>query len=212
LKNRFNDRLSTNVDSRPATQLKVRLIYCALSGFGQTGPCRERAGHDLTYLAMSGMLSLTGTAETPIIPFPPICDYAAGKQATTTILAALLRRGRTGQGAFIDVSLFEMTLSWQSFPLAAANRQGQAFARGRDLLTGGAACYQIYCTADQRFVALGAIEEKFWREFCLTVKRPDWISRQQEPLPQTQLISEVRELFASAPLDTWCQRFAQTDC
>jgi crotonobetainyl-CoA:carnitine CoA-transferase CaiB-like acyl-CoA transferase len=193
-------------------EINSRLIHCALSGFGQTGPCRQRAGHDLTYLAMSGMLSLTGTAETPVIPFPPICDYAAGKQAATAILAALLRRERSGKGTFIDVSLFEMALSWQSFALTAAARPGQAFARGRDLLTGGAACYRIYRTADERFVALGAIEEKFWRRFCTAVDRPDWITRRQEPLPQTQLIAEVRELFGRAPLAVWQQRFAVVDC
>jgi len=193
-------------------KLNPRLIHCALSGFGQTGPCRERAGHDLTYLAMSGMLSLTGTAETPVIPFPPICDYAAGKQAATTILAALLRRERSGNGTFIDVSLFEMALSWQSFALAAAERPGEAFARGQNLLTGGAACYQIYRTADGRFVALGAIEDKFWQRFCTTVDRPDWVGRQNEPLPQSQLIAEVRALFASASLAEWQQRFVLVDC
>jgi alpha-methylacyl-CoA racemase len=193
-------------------KLNPRLIHCALSGFGQTGPCRERAGHDLTYLAMSGMLSLTGTPETPVMPFPPICDYAAGKQAATTILAALLRRGRTGNGTFIDVSLFEMALSWQSFALTAASRPGQGFARGQDLLTGGAACYQIYRTADQRFVALGAIEDKFWQAFCATVDRPDWIDRQHEPLPQTQLIGEIRKLFTGAPLAEWQRRFSGVDC
>lgn len=193
-------------------ELNPRLIHCALSGFGQTGPCRDRAGHDLTYLAMSGMLSLTGTPETPVIPFPPICDYAAGKQAATSILAALLKRDRTGQGAFIDVSLFEMALSWQSFALTAASRPGKEFARGRDLLTGGAACYQIYRTADDRFVALGAIEEKFWKTFCSTVGRPDWIERQQEPFPQEELIAELRDLFASATLADWQQRFNGIDC
>ena len=199
-------------DRERLRQLNPRLIHCALSGFGQTGPCRDRAGHDLTYLAMSGMLSLTGTPETPVIPFPPICDYAAGKQAVTAILAALLRRGKTGQGAFIDVSLFEMALSWQSFALTAASRPGQQFARGRDLLTGGAACYQIYRTADNRFIALGAIEEKFWRTFCSTVERTDWIERQQEPLPQKELIAELSELFAGATLADWQQRFSGIDC
>jgi len=193
-------------------ELNPRLIHCALSGFGQRGPCRERAGHDLTYLAMSGMLSLTGTLDTPVIPFPPICDYAAGKQAATSILAALLRRGRTGQGAFIDVSLFEMALSWQSFALTAAIRPGQAFARGRDLLTGGAACYQIYRTADERFIALGALEAKFWQAFCTTAGRPDWIDRQHEPLPQTQLIAEIQALFARRSLADWQQRFSMVDC
>ncbi|MDT8421434.1 MAG: CoA transferase [Desulfuromonadales bacterium] len=199
-------------DRERLRQLNPRLIHCALSGFGQTGPCRERAGHDLTYLAMSGMLSLTGTPATPVIPFPPICDYAAGKQAATAILAALLRRGKTGQGCFIDVSLFEMALSWQSFALTAASRPGQQFGRGRDLLTGGAACYQIYRTADERFVALGAIEKKFWETFCITVERPDWIERQQEAFPQEQLIAELSELFAGATLADWQQRFSGIDC
>jgi crotonobetainyl-CoA:carnitine CoA-transferase CaiB-like acyl-CoA transferase len=193
-------------------EINPALIHCALSGFGQTGPCRERAGHDVTYLAMSGMLSLTGTLETPVIPFPPICDYAAGKQAGTTILAALLRRGRTGQGIFIDVSLFEMALSWQSFALTAASRPDQALGRGKDLLTGGAACYQIYRTADGRFVALGALEEKFWQAFCARVVRPDWIARQHEELPQSELIREVQEMFASAPLADWIDCFASVDC
>lgn len=193
-------------------QINPKLVHCALSGFGQTGPCRERAGHDLTYLAMSGMLSLTGTTDTPVMPFPPICDYAAGKQAATTILAALLRRQRNDQGAFIDVSLFEMALSWQSFALTAAQRPGQAFARGQDLLTGGAACYQIYRTADGRFIALGAIEEKFWQAFCDCVDRPDWLSRQHEPLPQLALISELAALFATASLGDWQQRFDVVDC
>jgi len=193
-------------------ELNPNLIHCALSGFGQTGPCRERAGHDLTYLAMSGMLSLTGAKEAPVIPFPPICDYAAGKQAATAILAALVRRDRTGQGAFIDVSLFEMALSWQSFGLSAALREGQAFARGKDLLTGGAACYNIYRTADDRFVALGAIEEKFWRRFCETLGRPDWIARHQEAMPQNELIAEVGGLLGSQALDYWQELFAGVDC
>lgn len=193
-------------------QLNPRLIHCALSGFGQTGPCRERAGHDLTYLAMSGMLNLTGTAATPVIPFPPICDYAAGKQAATAILAALLKRTRSGVGCFIDVSLFEMALSWQSVAFAAAHRGGEAFARGADLLTGGAACYQIYPTADGRFIALGAIEEKFWHSFCDAANHPEWIARQHEPMPQRDLIGEVAALFAGADLSHWQACFAGVDC
>ncbi|WP_020677752.1 CaiB/BaiF CoA transferase family protein [Geopsychrobacter electrodiphilus] len=193
-------------------ELNPNLIHCALSGFGQTGPCRERAGHDLTYLAMSGMLSLTGSRETPVIPFPPICDHATGQQAVTAILAALLRRNTTGKGAYIDISLFEVALSWQSFPLTAAQRAGESLSRGSDLLTGGAACYQIYRTADDRFIALGALEEKFWQSFCATVQRPDWVDRQHEPMPQTALIAAVAELIASADFSVWQTRFDGVDC
>lgn len=193
-------------------QLNPRLVHCALSGFGQTGPYRMRGGHDITYVALSGMLDLTGTAERPVVPFPPLCDYAGGKQAATAILAALLRRSRTGEGAFIDISLFETALSWQSVALNAARQPQRAFRRGADLLTGGAACYQLYRTADGRFVALGAIEEKFWSAFCTALERPDWISRQHDPLPQTVLIAELQALFAAQPLEYWQQRLGAVDC
>ncbi len=193
-------------------QLNPELIHCALSGFGQTGPYRQQAGHDLTYMAASGMLELIGSEETPVIPFPPISDYAGGKQAAIAMLGALLRRDRTGQGAYLDVSLFESVLSWQGFSITAGLREQQAFGRGQNLLTGGAACYQIYRTADDRFVALGAIEEKFWEAFCLRLDRPDWISRQHEPLPQKNLISDVQQRLAQQPLAFWQELLQATDC
>lgn len=193
-------------------KINPRLIHCALSGFGQTGPSRLRAGHDLTYLALSGMLDLVGTKECPVIPFPPVSDYATGKQAALALLGALLGRVRGGQGCFIDVSLYETALSWQAFALTTARRAGQAFARGRDLLTGGAACYQIYRTADHRFLALAAIEEKFWEAFCLALDRPIWIERQYEPFPQRELIGEVAEVLGAADRDEWLRHFTTVDC
>ena len=193
-------------------KLNPSLVHCTLSGFGQNGPASQRAGHDLTYMALSGMLQNIGTAEIPVIPFPPISDYATGEKATSMILAALFRRVRLGHGCHIDVSLFETVLAWQSFSLAAADKSDGIFGRGQGLLSGGAACYQIYRTADARFVALAAIEGKFWQAFCDTVEKPDWKTRQQESMPQTELISELRELFLSATRDLWVERLAETDC
>lgn len=193
-------------------QLNPRLIHCALSGFGQTGPARMRAGHDLTYLAMSGSLGISGTADTPTMAFAPVADHAAAMLATTAILAALLRRGASNLGAYLDLSLFEAALFWQSIGLTAAQRPGAALARGRDLLTGGAACYQIYPTADGRFVALAPIEEKFWAAFCQAVTRPDWIPRQFETMPQTGLIAEVQALFSTRSLAEWQDLLAEVDC
>ena len=193
-------------------RLNPCLVHCALSGFGQTGPYRLRGGHDITYVALSGMLDLTGTVEEPVVPFPPLCDYAGGKQAATAILAALLRRARTGKGAQIDISLFETALSWQTIALNAARREEGGFGRGRDLLTGGAACYRLYRTLDDRYVALGAIEDKFWEAFCTAVDRPDWVVRQHEPLPQTGLIEEVQALFADWPLAHWQDLLGEVDC
>lgn len=192
--------------------LNPQLIHCALSGFGQDGPASQRAGHDLTYMALSGMLHHTGTVETPVIPFPPISDYAAGQHAASMILAGLLRRERTGQGCYIDTSLFETVLSWQSFGQAGVGRPGRNLEPGHALITGGVACYQIYQTNDEKFVVLGALEEKFWQAFCLAVGKPEWLERQHEKMPQTALIKELRDLFASASRDSWVELLAGTDC
>ena len=176
------DRLGFSAERLRA--LNPRLIHCALSGFGQTGPWRLRAGHDLTYVALTGGLSRLGDEAAPTIPFPPLADHAGALQAVTAILAALVRRGRTGLGAHLDVSLQESALAWQYLALSAGGRD---LGRGRDLLNGGAAYYRIYRTRDGRFLAAAPIEAKFWRAFCLVVGRPDLIARQNEPLPQTAL-------------------------
>jgi len=189
-----------------------RLIHCALSGFGQDGPASQRAGHDLTYMALSGMLHHTGTLETPVIPFPPVSDYASGQQAASMILAALLRREKLGVGCTIDTSIFETILSWQSFGQAGVGRSGRELEPGLGLITGGVACYQIYRTADDKFVVLGALEEKFWQSFCTAVGRAEWIARQHEPMPQTALVNELRTLFATASRDSWVDLLAATDC
>jgi crotonobetainyl-CoA:carnitine CoA-transferase CaiB-like acyl-CoA transferase len=192
--------------------LNPRLIHCALSGFGQEGPASQRAGHDLTYMALSGMLHHTGTLETPVIPFPPVSDYASGQHAANMILAALLRREKQGKGCFIDTSLFETVLSWQSFGQAGVGRSGRALDPGHGLITGGVACYQIYKTSDHKFVVLGALEEKFWQAFCHAVERPEWIARQHEQMPQTTLISELRAMFSTATSENWVALLAGTDC
>lgn len=192
--------------------LNPRLIHCALSGFGQNGPSSQRAGHDLTYMALSGMLHHTGTIETPVIPFPPVSDYASGQQAAGMILAALLNRERRGVGCFIDSSIFETVLSWQSIGQAGVGRPGRSLEPGYGLITGGMACYQIYRTADQKFVVLGALEAKFWEAFCTAVERPEWIGRQHEPMPQTSLVGDLRTLFVTASRDAWVTLLAGTDC
>ncbi len=204
------DRLG--FDRERLQSLNPRLVHCALSGFGQSGPYRLRAGHDLTYLALTGALSMTGTTETPVIPFPPVADHAGAMQAAIAILGALLRRQTAGCGSFIDLSLYESALSWQSIGLTCAQREGAQLRRGQDLLTGGAACYQLYRTGDDRFVALAALEEKFWQAFCESAGRPDWIDRHNEPMPQTRLIAELQDLFASRSRSCWETQLAGVDC
>jgi alpha-methylacyl-CoA racemase len=193
-------------------QCNPRLIHCALSGFGQTGPYRLRGGHDLTYVALTGGLSATGTEAQPVITFPPLADHAGAQQAVITILGALVRRGISGKGSFIDVSLFETALSWQSVGLTTTARHPALIERGHGLLTGGAAYYHIYKTADGRFMAFGAIEAKFWSAFCEAVDRSEWTGRQQEVLPQEALVADLQDLFGSRTFQEWCELAGRVDC
>ncbi len=203
------DRLGLSADVR--AQVNPRLIHVGLSGWGQTGPYRLRAGHDLTYMAVAGAIGLTGTTDEPAMPCPPMSDHASALLATMAVTAALFSRERTGRGASLDVSMMETMLGWQSLGLTHTAR-GQPTARGMTMLTGGAAWYRSYATADGRFVALAAIEPKFWQQFCTAVDRPDWLDRQNDPLPQTALIHEIATLFADHTLSHWLELLGPVDC
>jgi len=188
-------------DQRQMRRLNPGLVHCALSGFGQTGPYRGRAGHDLTYCAISGALGVP----TPSIPPTPLADHAGAMQAVTSILAALLGRSRSGQGCHLDVALNESILAWQY--LGLLDRE-----TGTSLLRGGAACYNLYTTADHRSVALAALEGKFWHCFCHAIGHDEWIPRQAEALPQSNLIESLRQLFAGHPLAYWQGLLGPVDC
>ncbi len=205
------DKLEFGAARRAA--LNPGLIHCALSGYGQSGPLRLTGGHDINYMALGGGLAASGTPAESVAAYPPTADHAGALQAVIAILGAVIRRGRTGQGASLDVSLMETVLAWQALPFTAALRgPAEAPARGQGLLNGGAAFYRLYRCADGRFVSLGAIEPKFWAAFCTDVGRPDWIARQGEPLPQAALSAEVAALFAARPLAHWAERLGAVDC
>ncbi|MDV7338569.1 CoA transferase [Terasakiella sp. A23] len=193
-------------------ELNPKLIHCALSGFGQTGPYAQQAGHDMTYVALTGALSQTGHAETGPVPiFPPMADHSGAMQAVNAILAGLFRRERTGKGAFIDVSLFEAALSWNYLSLTPAHH-GVVDDCGRGELTGAAAFYNIYETADGRYFAFAPIEPKFWQNFCNAVGREDLLARHIEPLPQDNLIATLRELFKAESLSYWEDKLVAAEC
>ena len=192
------------------------LIHLALSGYGQTGPKRLRSGHDINYVASTGALSASGIPERPVMAWPPAADCASALQAALAITGALLARARTGEGAYLDVSLAESMLAWQAWGLTAASAATAGAdggpRRGENLLNGGAASYQVYATQDGRFVTLGALEAHFWANFCDAMERPDWTGRQHEPLPQTELIAEVADAIGAQPLGHWEALLGDVDC
>src|SRR5215470_16827750 len=193
-------------------RLNAGLVHVALTGFGQTGPYRARAGHDINYMALAGGLAASGTEERPVAAYPPTADHASALQAALAAVAALFRRRESGRGAFIDVSLAETVLAWQAIPMTLAGRAGEAPDRGAQVLNGGTARYHVYRTADGKFFTLGAVERKFWAAFCRAVGQEAWIRRYDDPRPQTALIAEVKALVASRPLADWERVIDPADC
>jgi alpha-methylacyl-CoA racemase len=172
---------------RLGAQLPPRAILCSITGFGASGPRAQDAGHDLNYLGYAGVLADTA----PAVPPVQIADLAAGAQAAVIeVLAALLERERTGDGARIVVSMTHNAHRFVAHRLA-----GEPLPR---LLTGGAACYRIYETADARHLTVAALEPKFWRNLCALLDRPDLVDRAFEPdLP------ELAALFHERTLQEW---------
>jgi crotonobetainyl-CoA:carnitine CoA-transferase CaiB-like acyl-CoA transferase len=145
-----------------------RLVLCALTGYGQSGPLRDKAGHDLNYLARSGLLGMMGPADGP--PQPPsfqLADVAGGLWSVVSILAALRERDRTGKGAVLDIGMTDSVLPFATVGLSRALALGsETVARGGEVITGGAAAYNTYLTKDGGAVSLGALEPKFLQRFC----------------------------------------------
>jgi crotonobetainyl-CoA:carnitine CoA-transferase CaiB-like acyl-CoA transferase len=192
-------------------EINPRLVHASLSGWGYDGPYATRAGHDLNYMAVGGGLDASGLPDRPVISYLPVADFASAQHTALAVAGALLGRERTGQGCFLDLSIMESVLGWQGMNLTAAAR-GTMPKRSEALLSGGAACYRIYRTADGRFVTLSALEAKFWANFCEAVGRPDWIARQEDPMPQTDLTGELDALFATRTLAEWKAQLDPVDC
>jgi crotonobetainyl-CoA:carnitine CoA-transferase CaiB-like acyl-CoA transferase len=203
------DRLGLGRDV--VTRLNPHLIHCAISGYGQNGPLRLMAGHDINYMAAGGGLGLSGTPERPVMTRPPVSDYASALQAALTIAAALFERSRTGRGRYIDVSMTDVMLAWQA-PLLSEALHEPRIKRAADADSGGLASYNVYRTQDGRFVSLGAEEPHFWERFCVLVVRPAWIARREEQAPQRGLISDVAALFASQDAAHWCDLLSDASC
>lgn len=197
-----------------ARAVNPRLIYCSLSGYGQEGPLAGRAGHDLNYLALSGALSLFGEAGgSPLPPGLPLADIAGAFMAAAAILAALWRREREGEGAYLDASLYESSLYWQAPFVTAVLSAGLIPARGGMPLTGAWPCYGIYRTRDGRFMALAALEPYFWEAFCRAAGREDWLPHgRAEGAEGERVRQEVASLFASRTQQEWVGLLAGADC
>ncbi|MGB7479264.1 MAG: CaiB/BaiF CoA-transferase family protein [Burkholderiaceae bacterium] len=197
-----------------------KLVLCAISGYGQDGPLAQAAGHDINYVGLAGMLEQNvGPDGTPALPNLQVGDLLGGAlTAVQGILAALLAVKMGGPGRFVDVSMTDAVFAHNLMPLISLNNFGCAAAPGRDLLTGGVPCYNVYRTADDRFMAVGALELKFWESCCDVLERPDlkqrhWSRGQRIGGADAQTLkAELDAIFAGATLAEWTAKFAGHDC
>lgn len=187
------------------------IVLCSISGYGQDGPYRDRAGHDLDYVALAGVLAVNGPPERPLPLGVQVADVAGGSwPAVTGILAALIGRASTGRGAWIDVAMAEGALAMLALQQGAADAEGRALRRGEEQLNGGSACYSVYRTRDGRFVALGALEPKFFRVFCEAAGRPELAERQFDGNGAGPR-AEVEAIFAARTWAEWGDFAARHD-
>lgn len=191
--------------------LNPTLVMCAITGYGQTGPWAQRAGHDLNYMAIAGALSMNARrGEAPHPLAVQVADIGGGGQgAAIAILGALLEVARGGPGRFLDVSMTDGALTWLGVPLSQVFAQRERIPRGMHRLTGRYACYDVYECADGGFMSVGALEPKFWQALCGALDRPDLVASQYaEGEAQEHLRSQLVEVFASRSRADWEQRLA----
>jgi crotonobetainyl-CoA:carnitine CoA-transferase CaiB-like acyl-CoA transferase len=185
-----------------------RLIYASLTGYGQTGPYAQMAGHDLNYISLGGVMGLN----LPVIPGVQIADLVGGSiQTVTGILLALVERERSGKGRHVDISMYAGVTALLTVPLAMWQETEEEPEPGSLRLNGHYACYNIYECSDGRWIAVGALEPKFWAELCRRLERPDLIARQYEK-PQDELKSAVAAIFRTRPAFDWFEQLRDSDC
>jgi crotonobetainyl-CoA:carnitine CoA-transferase CaiB-like acyl-CoA transferase len=173
------------------------------------------AGHDINYLGYAGVLDQIGTrGGPPALSNLQIADLLGGAApAAIALLAALVGAQRTGRGRLIDVAMADASLAHSIFALHALEQWGRVLPRGEDLLTGGVPCYGVYPTQDGRWLAVGALEDKFWKALCAALGRPDLVAGQfARGEDGARVRSELDRLFAAAPLAAWVERLAAVDC
>ncbi len=187
------------IDYERARKFNPGIIYCSITAYGQTGPYQDKAAHDINIIGLGGVLSITCDRTLPGVQ---VADTTSGLLASISIVTALYAREKTGRGQSIDVSMLDSTVSLLSI------HAGEYFATGvsplpeKMALSGGLACYNVYGTKDGKFVTLGALEPKFWSEFCETVKREDLILHQFDE-DQANLKNILKDIFGQKTQREW---------
>lgn len=206
------DRLGIGYEA--VSSRNAGIVYCSTSGFGQTGPRSGWAGHDVNYLGVGGFLDCTGRQADgrPALPGATVADIAAGgMQAAMSVMAALLRRGRTGRGEWLDVSIADGVMAMMSLYADEYLATGIEPGPGHYILTGRYACYDTYTCADGRHVAVGAIEPQFWRNLCRLLDLERYAEVQMDDDRQDEIRAALAAVFATRTRDEWVAELGPAD-
>ena len=193
------------IDYEAAKIHNEKIIYVAITGYGYTGEYQNKAGHDLNYIGYSGILGLTGVADKPVIPACQTADIAGGSYPTVVAcLSALWARERTGKGQFVDVAMTDCVMPLLSMQFGEVLNTQTKLKRGEPMLSGGMANYNVYKCKDEKWIALGSLEPKFWQGVCVMLNKPDWVPRMM-PMPEmvAELKKDLQEIFITKTREEW---------
>lgn len=194
-------------------EINEKIIYCSITGYGQTGPLRDRAGHDINCLARSGLMSHSGRKnDGPSLMGTQIADIcSASMNAVAGILAAVNFRHETGKGQYIDISMLDGLIPFNSFGGTEFLFDNKSIEREETLLNGGC-IYDFYETKDKRYISVGSLEPKFWEEFCEKIEMPELIEKTVWPQNLEEEKNKVKEKILSKTLEEWIDIFKDADC
>jgi crotonobetainyl-CoA:carnitine CoA-transferase CaiB-like acyl-CoA transferase len=201
------------IDYDTVRSINPNIIYCSITGYGQSGAYRNRAGHDVNFLGYSGVLDLMGEPDRPpSIPGIQVADIAGGgMNAAIGILLALFARERTGKGQYIDISMTDGMVSLLSLPLFLHQRTGEFSKRGESMLSHRFACYNTFETADGRYISIGAVENRFWKILCEHLGVPEYAALQYDEKRREEIIDVMRRTFRKKTLARWETEMADLD-
>ena len=197
------DRLG--VDYETVRKVNPKIVYCAITGYGQDGPYRDRVGHDVNYLSYAGVLNLIGEPDRPpTIPGVQIADIAGGgMSAAIGILLALLARQKTGKGQYIDISMTDGMVAFLPAVLFFSRLTGKDPNRSDEILSHRYACYNTYETADGKYLSIGAVENRFWKKLCEVLAVPEYVALQYDDQRRKEILDFMRTTFKKKTLDEW---------
>lgn len=204
------DRLGISYDI--IAEKNPGIIYCSITGYGQTGPFKDKAGHDANYLALSGVLDLVGEKDgLPCIPGVQIADITGSMNSVIGILMALYARNNTGRGQHIDISMTDCMLGMMSIPLFFQQMMNMDLKKSDNMFSHRYACYNTYETADGKYLTIGCVENRFWKKLCEHLDVPKFANLQYDDEKRHEIIDIFRDIFKQKNIASWEKELTDLD-